>query len=512
MGAITVREVLTLPALRGNFVVAGQSGLDRAVTGVNVMEVPDIESFVKDGELLLTTAYPLREHPEDLAVLVRTLSRLGLAALAVKTGRYLEKLPDDALAVANALGLPVVLLAEDTSFNEVIGAVLAVVLTEYGAEPAGAEAIRERLTGVALAGGGLMEIARTLAGALDRRVAILDPEGVVLGHGGDEAEDDSGESWSFPVTVGGLERGRVVVNGRDEPTLGQRRLVRQACFAAGMHIAQALASLELDRQMRVLFLEELVAGKAVDESLVRERSRLFGWDFRSPHAVVLARLEIELSDAAVARAGRTGLPRGALAWARGQEVVAIVPAETLPAEGGPWRAAGKWAESLRRLGGGGVVVATGSLAGSAAELGASHAAARESLAIAQATGRPNVRHDLLTLERVILSVPDDLLAELIERELGPLVEADRANGSDLCATLEMFLGTGNAADAARRLFIHYNTMKHRMSRIAELSSADLRDPRARLRLAFALQARKLAGTGSSPGLLEQGLRRRSGTD
>ncbi|MCC6854953.1 MAG: PucR family transcriptional regulator ligand-binding domain-containing protein, partial [Microbacteriaceae bacterium] len=81
MSTITVREVLTLPVLRGTFVVAGQRGLSRAVTGVNVMEVPDIESFVKGGELLLTTAYPLREHPEDLSTLVRTLSRLGLAGL-----------------------------------------------------------------------------------------------------------------------------------------------------------------------------------------------------------------------------------------------------------------------------------------------------------------------------------------------------------------------------------------------------------------------------------------------
>ncbi|MEO6943085.1 MAG: PucR family transcriptional regulator ligand-binding domain-containing protein [Lacisediminihabitans sp.] len=491
MGAITVHEVLTLPALRGNFVVAGQNGLDRVVTGVNVMEVPDIESFVKSGELLLTTAYPLREHPEELAVLVRTLSQLGLAALAVKTGRYLEKLPDDALAVANELGLPVVLLAEDTSFNEVIGAVLAVVLTEYGAEPAGAEAIRERLTGVALAGGGLMEIARTLAGALDRHVSILDRSGAILGEGGVPATGKSNELWEFPVTVGGLERGRIVVNGKDEPTLGQRRLVRQACFAAGMHIAQALASFELDRQMRVLFLEELVAGKIADESLVRERSRLFGWDFRSDHVVLLARVEQELTDSTVVSASRTGLPRGALAWARGQEVVAIVPAQSIPEESVPWPVAEKWRSTLGRSGGSEVIVATGSVAESAAGLATSHTAARESLSIAQATGRPNVRHELLVLERVMLSVPKDLLAELIDRELSPLVEADLANGSELCATLEMFLGTGNAADAARRLFIHYNTMKHRMSRISELIAADLGDPRARLRLSFALQARKL---------------------
>ncbi len=492
MSTITLREVLTLPVLRGTFVVAGRGGLERAVTGVNVMEVPDIESFVKGGELLLTTAYPLREHPEDLGALVRTLARLGLAGLAVKTGRYLEKLPDEALAIANELDFPVMLVAEHTSFNEVIGAVLAVVLTEYGAEPAGAEAIRERLTGVALAGGGLVEIARTLAGALGRHVGILDPDGELLGAGGDESDGSEGdETWSFPITVGGTERGRIVMHGEHEPTLGQRRLIRQACFAAGMHIAQAVASLELDRQMRVLFLEELLAGKPIDESLVRERSRLFGWDFGSDHVVVLARMSHELADAAIARAAEAGLERGAVAWARGQEAVAIVPAASIPADATPWTATEHWRETLSRLGGGHVSVATGSVAESMSQLAASHTAARSALSIAQATGRPNVRFDLLALERVILAVPEDLLGELVEQELGPLIAADAATGSELCETLEMFLGTGNAADAARRLFIHYNTMKHRMSRITDLIGVDLHDPRARLKLAFALQVRKL---------------------
>lgn len=494
MGAITVREVLTLPVLRGTFVVAGEGGLERAVTGVNVMEVPDIESFVKSGELLLTTAYPLREHPENLGGLVRTLARLGLAGLAVKTGRYLEKLPDDALAIADELDFPVVLVAEHTSFNEVIGAVLAVVLTEYGAEPAGAEAIRERLTGVALAGGGLVEIARTLAGALGRHVAILDPDGALLGAGGgdetpEESEDVGGE-WSFPITVGRTERGRIVMHGTHEPTLGQRRLIRQACFAAGMHIAQAVASLELDRQMRVLFLEEMLTGKPVGESLIRERSRLFGWDFGSDQVVMLARTSNELSDAAVISASDAGLERGVVAWARGMEAVAIAPAASIPEDATAWSQAARWGEQLEQLGGGQVTIATGSVAESVSQLAASHTAARSALAIAQATGRTNVRFDQLGLERVILSVPAELLAELVDHELGALIAADAASGSELCATLEMFLGTGNAADAARRLFIHYNTMKHRMARISDLIVVDLHDPHARLKLAFALQVRK----------------------
>ena len=176
-----------------------------------------------------------------------------------------------------------------------ISAVLAIVLADYGPEPGRAETIRERLTAVALIGGGLAEIARTLAGALDRHVAVVDAGGATLGTGRPAVEPAgtaralAEPSWAFPITVAGTERGRLLVDGDTEPTLGQRRLIRQACFAAGMRIAQALASIELDRRMRVLLLEEAVTGTSLDHGQLLERSRLFGWDFTAPHAVVLAR-------------------------------------------------------------------------------------------------------------------------------------------------------------------------------------------------------------------------------
>ncbi|MEO8907957.1 MAG: helix-turn-helix domain-containing protein, partial [Microbacteriaceae bacterium] len=438
----------------------------------------------------LTTAYPMRDHPEGLSALVRTLHRLDLAALAIKPGRYLKRLPDEMLAVADELEFPIIMVSDSTSFNEVIGALLAVVLIEYGAEPAGAEAIRERLTGVALAGGGLAEIARTLSGALDRGVTVRDLDETVLGQGGGFNEGEE-ELWSFPVSVAGSVRGRIVVSGDTEPTLGQRRLIRQACFAAGMHIAQAFASAELDRQMRVLFLEELVTGKTFEESLVRERSRLFGWNLVGGRRVVLARVTNELSDVAISVQARRSLPRNAIAWARGQEVVVLMPVEADTSNDELRAIASGWGAALEHAGAGDVTVAVGSLAGGPVGIAQSHEDARESLAIAQSVRRPLVIHDLLMLERVILSIPRDKLEDLVNTSIGPLLRADRSADSDLCSTLEMFLGTGNAADAARRLFIHYNTMKHRMARITEILPGDLRDPRTRLTIGFALQVRKL---------------------
>lgn len=503
MTTVTVREIMTLGVLRGTYVLGGAAGLDRVVSGVNVMEVPDIEDFVKAGELLLTTAYPVRERPERLVELVPELAARGLACLAIKPMRYLDKMPERLIAEADRLGFPVLVLPDGTSFNDVIGAVLAVVLAEYGAEPGGAEAIRERLTGVALAGGGLEEIARTLAGALDRDVVIVDHEGEVLGRGAAMSSGDTpaGElvaastPWGFAVTVAGATRGHVRVGGRDEPTLGQRRLIRQSCFAAGMHIAQALASLELDRRLRVLFLEELVTGAYLDEQFVRQRSRLFGWDLTSPHVVVLARCRTELADGPVAAEAARVLSPRALVWSRGHEVVAIVPRAALDRaaiRGGVLDdPAQRWHAALEGLGGREVVVAVGPVADEPAALATSHAGARQALRIAEGAEREVVWHDDLAVERLLLALPRPALEEFVEQAVGRLVAHDAEHGGDLCRTLEEFLGVGNGAEAARRLFIHYNTMKHRMARIADLTEADLHDPRTRLTLALALEMRKL---------------------
>ncbi|MCC2317055.1 PucR family transcriptional regulator [Cellulomonas chengniuliangii] len=499
MTSVTVREIMTLGALRGTTVLGGVRGLDRVVSGVNVMEVPDIEDFVKRGELLLTTAYPVRERPERLVELVPELAARGLAALAIKPMRYLEELPPRLVEVADRLDFPVLVMPDRTSFNEVIGAVLAVVLAEYGAEPGGAEVIRERLTGVALAGGGLEEIARTLAGALDRDVQIVDEDAVVLGRGTVAPRSDSGAAWEFAITVAGTRRGRVVVGGEDEPSLGQRRLIRQSCFAAGMHIAQAIAGIELDRRLRGLFLEELVSGPHLDELFVRQRSRLFGWDFSAPHAVLLARCADEfaddLADGQVAAAAARVLGAEALVWSRGREVVAIVPASALNRgairDGVLDDPADRWRRALADLAHGSVAVAVGPIAHEPGALADSHAGARESLRIAEGASRGVVWHEDLAVERLLLSVAPEALDAFVDDAIGPLVRHDAEHGGDLCRTLEEFLGVGNGAEAARRLYIHYNTMKHRMARIADLTGADLRDPRSRLTLALALEMRKL---------------------
>jgi len=75
--------------------------------------------------------------------------------------------------------------------------------------------------------------------------------------------------------------------------------------------------------------------------------------------------------------------------------------------------------------------------------------------------------------------------------LGSLEAYDAAHGTTLVATLETFLATRNAALAARRLYLHYNTLKNRLAKIEEVIGPYLDDPDRCLSLALALRMRRL---------------------
>ena len=85
----------------------------------------------------------------------------------------------------------------------------------------------------------------------------------------------------------------------------------------------------------------------------------------------------------------------------------------------------------------------------------------------------------------------DALAAFVAEQIGPLLDCDAREGGHLCSTLEVYLGVGNGAEAARRLFVHYNTLKHRLARISALLDTDLRDARRRAALTLALAGRHL---------------------
>ncbi|MFH5184458.1 PucR family transcriptional regulator ligand-binding domain-containing protein [Paenibacillus sp. TAB 01] len=85
---ITVEQALSIYPLSEGKLIAGTEGTSRIVKSVNVMDAPDITDWIKDGEMLFTTAYLMKDNPEEAIQLLRTLNKRGSAGLGIKLGRF----------------------------------------------------------------------------------------------------------------------------------------------------------------------------------------------------------------------------------------------------------------------------------------------------------------------------------------------------------------------------------------------------------------------------------------
>jgi DNA-binding PucR family transcriptional regulator len=76
---------------------------------------------------------------------------------------------------------------------------------------------------------------------------------------------------------------------------------------------------------------------------------------------------------------------------------------------------------------------------------------------------------------------------------------DDENRTDLVSTLRVYLESfGSVSTAASRLFLHSNTLRHRLARIAEVTGLDLDDPQQRLAVSLLLLAGRPSDTDATP--------------
>jgi DNA-binding PucR family transcriptional regulator len=88
----------------------------------------------------------------------------------------------------------------------------------------------------------------------------------------------------------------------------------------------------------------------------------------------------------------------------------------------------------------------------------------------------------------VLGRPESDIREFADRVLGPLADGERHG--DLIRTLDAYLRLHGSLNAvARDLYLHRNTVRQRLRRIAKLTGADLKDADSRLALQLALLGR-----------------------
>lgn len=152
--SVTVRDCLRLPAFHSARVIAGKNGLERIVSSVSVVEIPEktVESIkvFNPNELLITSFFSIKDDPDRQCEEMRNLYDGGGVALVLfYVGDIISHVSDELLQTADVMNIPLILIEDDTKYSvrysDVIKDVMGAVFYDQVSTDSFADAVKNRL-------------------------------------------------------------------------------------------------------------------------------------------------------------------------------------------------------------------------------------------------------------------------------------------------------------------------------------------------------------------------------
>jgi PucR family transcriptional regulator, purine catabolism regulatory protein len=557
---IQVREALQLPELANVTVVGGAAGLHRVIRSVNVMEVPDISSYVESGQLLLTTTYPIASNAEALNMLVPLLAERGLAGLAIKPQRYIDEIPPVMIEQANAHDFPLLRMPSDASFTRILNPIMSEVLHRQAALLQRSDYVHRSLTELVLQGAGMEELVQTVADLLALPVAVADSTFHILAYsaGSPDTRDpfttflmqmqEEGlypgnglpvqrSLWVegrlsmvllHPVQVGSEVYGYVCVWERGgEFSARDVACVEQAGIVTALAFQKQRAIRNISLRFRDDFIRDLLTGRVATREEALARASLFGFDLTVPRVLILVRQVHDEQEGEPSVEGRVQFQRWleqmlrfsakapaepcVIAHLGGMSVLLLATRQ--PDAGSAKQEA---LELARHLASAAVAdrhsahfllhIGIGQFYPDYMAWATAYREAQEAIEIGGNAASETVSHyDDLGVFRLLARVEETAELERFSDDvIGELLRYDEKHASNLVETLTGLLeADGNLQQAAANLFVHYNTLRYRLQRISEIQGLRFDSVRDMAQADFALKAYRVlqsrrAGRSKAP--------------
>jgi sugar diacid utilization regulator len=259
-----------------------------------------------------------------------------------------------------------------------------------------------------------------------------------------------------------------------------------------MELAHLRSLAETELRLRRDLVDDLLTG--TDDESGLSRAQALGHDLRRPHRVLVVCSPGAPTEDALVRAVEHAVTRvlgtKVLLARRPGRVVLVAPWPDERDNRRRWdqlhRAVMK---SLRSTAG---AIGVGGVCNAPSEVPKSYAEAKRALRVRLGSSSPTgvtVYEDLGLYRLLTLGEDDVELKQFVREWLGPLLDYDATNRSDLVTTLWRYLDCGGNYDgAARALLIHRSTLRYRLRRIREISGHDLSSVDTRLNLHVATRA------------------------
>jgi PucR family transcriptional regulator, purine catabolism regulatory protein len=462
--------------------IAGETGLDREVRFAHTSELEAPEQWLDGGELLLTTGLGVPADPDDQQRYVRALCAKGAAGLAI--GVRSPHLHQGTLDLADELGFPLLSVPRHIAF---IAITRYVVEANYGAsehEFATQLAILEMLRVRAESTEPRWDLLRDLESLTGYDLAVVTPAGLSP-ESGDRLVDPSllpvhplaghdyrllHDGFVVPVRVGDRIAAFVVAKERTGSTPAGMWSIRHVATVAAVEMSSVYRDRALRRESGGRLLQQMLERRVPASTASAQMSR-FGLDFDSRPVLCalpagagsLVETAHRLADEAIAH----------LVF-KDEQIVCLLPND----------------ETVLEL----VASAAGAAVGVSEPL---HAPQQVAAAKRQAVWA--MTHCSAQAQPVVVRfsagmtfwLPHDLemLEDVVARVLGPILQYDTQNGTDLLHSLDTYFKHDmQVTKAAASLYVHNHTLTYRLRRVEEITKRRLKSLPDQTELWLALQA------------------------
>lgn len=478
--ALSLADLLLVPGLLLKNLGSSRTPLTAAIDWVAVTELENPQSFLSGGELVLTTG--ARQGTVDAQrSFVRQIKRAGAVGIGFGIGFEHDSVPSALIAEANRWGVPVVEVPYSTPFIAIGKLVADARSSDHYIKLERLLREHQVLARALLTGGGLTALLQKLSAMVGADLLITQYGGEVASTSPGRIPDDT--DWHAVA----LSTGK-----RDSSTLWMRKPFQDDGI---IDYARGLISIELNNLVQRRQKDRQIAGQVISDVIkgsleaADSAARLENLGI-SPSAKNFV-LHVSCPDSSFETLSTITLPAGfdgsvaATVHSEGkQELLLVVPTSS----GDPATLGRALSHQMYSIG----ITAPVGIGGAYSQgngLRWSYFEAREAATRGLDVNVP----ERLSLTSLLLASEDVPMSDMAAEALGPLTAFDATHGAELLETLETYLRlNGSVAAVADALALHRNTVRYRLTQIAELTGYDPALTADRVQLWLALAVRRLS--------------------
>lgn len=545
--AYIVEDLLKIDACQNATFIGEKATLSNEITGITVIDSPDISSWIRGGEVIITSFFPIKGMTEnEMQTWMNLLADKEISALIAKIPKAFQEIPPAILKVCKQRSIPIIKIPKDIPFIELTYPVMGQLFNQQVEELKYFKEIHSRFTELSLQNVGREVIIETLEELIGNPVTIYNeyfqniastnPD-VELFYDLDQKvievqsyntkfpfyrrtvvfpklQNRECEQILVPIKTINQTKINLVISAIHKDVLEYDFIaIENAATSLSLELVKQIAISEVEKKFKNDLIDDLITGKIKTTNTIYDRATITNFDTEANYAVVLFNLKsmqpnrnqeqhidrhqrLQKSYEVLADSIDFYLS-GAIIRDRVDEIIVLWKVSSKSTDDNVEirkmkqtikHIRGKFKAAVKGFA---VQVGIGNISKTILGLSQSYNEAQDTLNIGQSAHQEDfiISFNDLGIYRMLYKFEDiNQLKDFIPASLQKLLDYQKSNKDALIETLNVFLQCQqNIAKSAQILYVHYKTVTYRLERIKEITGMNLEDPEEMLSVQVGLR-------------------------